>query len=149
MSVKAVMSTTMAVLLVLVVSGTSADAGGGVRFTKIQYDSPGADSGSNLSLDAEWFKLTNHGSQSKSLSGWTVRDPQSHVYKFPQGYKLGAGKTVTVHTGSGTTTKLNRFWGQDNYVWNNSADKATLKKGNGTKIDVCKWSSVGSGSTNC
>lgn len=41
------------------------------------------------------------GSYPKSLSRWTVRDRQGHVYKFPEGYKLGYGKTVTVHTGSG------------------------------------------------
>ena len=55
---------------------------------------------------------------------------------------------MTVHTGTGVTTNLDRFWGQDNHVWNNSGDKATLKKAIRNKVDVCKWS-IGSGTTTC
>jgi hypothetical protein len=135
--------------LALVLGGTSADAAGGVRFAKVYYDSPGSDTGSNRNVNAEWFTLTNAGSQGRSLAGWTVRDPEGHVYRFPSGYRLGAGKTVKVHTGKGTSTTLERYWGQNYYVWNNSGDKAILKNASGSKIDVCSWSSIGSGSTGC
>lgn len=133
----------------LVATPVGAEAAGGVRLSKVYYDSPGDDTGSTRSVNAEWFTLTNHGSVARSLAGWTVRDPQGHVYRFPSGYRLGAGQTVKVHTGKGSSSKLNRYWGQNSYVWNNSGDTAILKNRSGYKIDECKWSSVGTGVTSC
>jgi len=71
------------------------------------------------------------------------------VCRFPSGYYLGAGKTVMVHTGRGSSTTLNRYWGQDQYVWNNTGDKATLTSKSGTVVDTCKWSGAGLGYINC
>jgi len=113
-----------------------------IRITKIYFDSPGADTGSNSSLNAEWIRLKNTGSRARSLSGWTIRDTSSHVYRFGT-YRLGAGLTVTVHTGSGSNTARNRYWRLDYYVWNNDGDRATLKNKAGTVIDRCRYSGAG------
>ena len=118
-----------------------------VRFSRVQYDSPGDDTGSNSSLNAEWARVTNYGAKARTLTGWTIRDPQGHVYKFPT-FKLRAGKSVRLHTGSGTNTATDLYWKQAFYVWNNTGDKAILKNKAGTRIDVCKWGD-GSGVTNC
>ncbi len=144
MKITAAVVTTIAGAALLAGGGT-ADAAGGVRFSKVYFDSPGADGGSNSSVSAEWFALKNYGSGARSMDGWTVRDREGHVYRFPRGYKLPAGKTVTVHTGKGSSIKLNRYWGQNYYVWNNSGDRAILKNANGNKIDVCKWTAIGIG----
>lgn len=123
-------------------------ANAAIRFGKIQYDSPGSDTGSNRSLNAEWFIVKNTGGKAKSLAGWKVRDRTGFVFKFPSGYKLGAGKSVKVHTGKGSNTKSNLYWKQGSYVWNNDGDKATLKNKGGKVIDTCVWGN-GSGSINC
>jgi hypothetical protein len=113
-----------------------------IKITKIYFDSPGADTGSNTSLKAEWIRLKNTGSKGKYLTGWTIRDTAGHVYRFGT-YKLGAGKTVTVHTGSGSNSAGHRYWGSDWYVWNNDGDKARLKNKAGTLIDSCSYSGAG------
>ena len=55
---------------------------------------------SNGSLNKEWVKVKNFGNQTKTLTGWTVRDPQGQIFKFLT-FKLKPGKAVTIHTGDG------------------------------------------------
>src|SRR3954463_11464740 len=86
-----------AALAVAVLSST-ADAASAVRLGKIQYNSPGSDTGSNTSLNAEYVAITNHAATKRTLTGWTLRDASSHVYRFPA-FSLAAGATVRVHTG--------------------------------------------------
>jgi hypothetical protein len=102
-----------------------------VRILRIQFDSPGADTGSNSSLNNEWIRLKNTGTTARSLTNWTIRDTSSHVYRFGA-YSLGAGKTVTIHSGNGANTARHRYWDFMGYVWNNDGDRATLKKPNGS-----------------
>jgi hypothetical protein len=140
---------TVAAAAVLVPLGhTSAEAASAVRFSYAQYDSPGTDTGSNTSLNAEWVRVKNFSTSTRDLSGWKISDPQGHVYKFPTGSKVGAGKTVTVHTGSGSNTAANRYWRASNYVWNNTGDTARLQNKAGTFLDTCKWGD-GDGNTAC
>jgi hypothetical protein len=130
-------------------TGAPADAASGLRLSKVYYDSPGSDSGSNRSVNAEWFSVTNHGSRARLLAGWTVRDRGGHVYYFPPTFRLGAGKTVVVHTGKGVSVGRNLYWGEDDYVWNNSGDRAILDTSSGSRVDVCSWSRIGNGQTSC
>ena len=90
---------------------------GAIRITKISYDPPGSDRGSNSSLNAEWIRIKNTGSSAKALTGWTIRDVASHVYRWDNGW----------------------------YIWNNDGDTARLKNRSGTTVDSCSYS--GSGST--
>ncbi|MGN6688758.1 MAG: cell wall-binding repeat-containing protein [Actinomycetales bacterium] len=117
-----------------------------VRISKVQYDSPGADDGSNTSLNAEYVVVSNTGSGTATLTGWTLHDAQSHVYDFPT-FTLPAGTSVTVHTGAGTDTSANLYWGSGSYIWNNTGDTATLSNASGTVVDTCTWTSTGS--TSC
>jgi hypothetical protein len=48
----------------------------------VYYNSPGSDTGSNSSLNAEYVVIRNGDNVSHSVSGWTVRDAAGHVYKF-------------------------------------------------------------------
>jgi hypothetical protein len=125
----------------------SATASAGIRISEIFFDSPGADNGSNSSLNGEWIRLKNTGTTARKLTGWTVRDTSGHVYKFGT-YKLAAGKTVTIHTGKGTNTARDRYWRSDGYIWNNDGDRGTLKNKAGNVIDKCSYSGAGS-SVNC
>ncbi|MEV6597084.1 lamin tail domain-containing protein [Actinoplanes sp. NPDC051346] len=126
---------------------TPSVAKGAVQFSKIQYNSPGKDSGSNTSLNAEWVRVTNKTKATINLKGWTLRDASGKVYTFSSDYKLGAGKYGYVRTGKGTNGS-HRYWGRTGYVWNNGGDTAYLRSSTGKTIDSCKWGN-GSGVTYC
>ena len=118
-----------------------------VRFSKVQYDSPGNETGNNKSLNHEWVVVMNHGNKAKYLTGWTIRDRQGHVFKFPT-FKLKPGKRVKLHTGKGTNSNKDLYWKQNSYVWRNTGDKAILKNKSKTLVDSCKWGD-GGGSSAC
>jgi len=67
----------------------------------------------------------------------------AHVYKFPT-FRLGAGKSVKVHTGKGANTLGNLYWRSSSYIWNNNGDTATLKRSNGTIASRCSYTGAGS-----
>ena len=129
--------------------GTASAAANPIQFARIQYDSPGKDTGTNASLNAEWFQLKNTGHSTVNLKSWTVRDAQNHVYKFASNFSLAPGHVVTVHTGSGTNTSTNRYWGSHWYIWNNGGDHAYVRTPSGSLADSCAWTSVGAGYKNC
>jgi hypothetical protein len=131
-------------LLGLTTSAAASHRGGGVRIMKIVFDPPGADNGSNTSLNKETVVIVNGGTSSVVMTGWTLRDRDAHVFRFPA-FTLPAGGRVTVHNGQGSNNAGNLFWDSDGYVWNNDGDAATLRRRNGSRVDVCSYS--GSGST--
>ncbi|HEY0530949.1 MAG TPA: lamin tail domain-containing protein [Actinoplanes sp.] len=136
-----------AALAGLAVAATPAEAATpSVNFSRIYVNSPGSDTRSNKSLNAEWVLLRNNTTKSIQLKGWTVRDKSAHVYTFGS-FSLGSKKTVYVHTGKGTNTSANRYWGSGNYIWNNTGDTATLKNASKSTIDTCSWKTVTA--TNC
>jgi hypothetical protein len=124
-----------------------ANAAGAIQFRKIQYDPPGSDTRTNSQLNAEYVTIKNTGTTTRTLTGWTVRDPQNHVYTFSS-FKLGPGQSVRLHTGNGTDTAHHLYWGRGWYVWNNTGDKAILRSSGGTLKDTCTWGD-GSGIKYC
>ncbi len=106
---------------------------------EIYYNSPGRDTGSNASLNAEWVLLHNRTGHRITLTHWTLRDLAGHVYRFGT-YRLKAHGYVKIHTGTGTNTQTNRYWGHHWYIWNNTGDRATLKNANGIVISRCGYS---------
>ncbi|MGW9043342.1 lamin tail domain-containing protein [Streptomyces lydicus] len=118
-----------------------AQAAGSVHLYKIYYDSPGPDTRSAKSLNAEYVQITNSTGRAVSLTGWTLTDASRHTYTFGS-YSLGAGKTVTVHTGKGTNTAAHRYQGRGAYVWNNDRDTATLRRASGSTADSCSYNST-------
>jgi lamin tail-like protein len=134
----------LATMLALLVLALPAQALAAVKIHKIYFDSPGADGGSNASLNAEYIVIRNTGSARVGIGGWTIRDTSGHVFRFPAGFRIGAGSKVTVHTGSGSNTLHHRYWSQNNYVWNNDGDTARMRRANGTLADQCSYSGAGS-----
>jgi hypothetical protein len=84
-----------------VLIAAQANAAGSVYISKVYYNSPGSDTGSNSSLNAEYVVIRNGDNVSHSVSGWTVGDAAGHRYTFPDGSRLGAGKQAIIHTGDG------------------------------------------------
>ena len=125
------------------VLGLDVQASAAARITKIYFDSPGADTGTNKSLNAEYVQLKNTGTKRVYLTGWTLRDTSQHVYKFPA-FRLGPGKSVRIHSGKGLNTAANLYWRLGEYVWNNDGDTARLRKKSGLLVDACSYSGAGS-----
>jgi hypothetical protein len=129
----------MALGLVLT-SVSSAQAAYRMQIHKIYYNSPGKDTGSNTSLNGEWVELENTSGSRISLKGWTLHDAGTkHTYTFGT-YTINAHGSVKIHTGTGSNTQTNRYWGLSGYVWNNTGDQATLKDSHGNVIDRCSYS---------
>jgi len=147
MIVRSVLAAVGCAVLVATTAMT-AEAASPIQFGRIQYNSPGTDRATNLSVNGEYVVIKNLGTTARSLTGWTVRDAQSHVYKFGT-FTLGAGKTVVLHTGKGLNTRTTRFWGLGYHVWNNTGDKAVLRNAAGTAMDSCSWTTNGLGYKNC
>jgi len=125
-----------------------AEAASPIQFGRIQYDSPGTDRATNVSVNGEYVVIKNLGTTARSLTGWTVRDAQNHVYKFGS-FTLGGRKSVVLRTGKGTNTSITRYWGLGWHVWNNTGDKAYLRTAAGTAMDSCAWTASGPGYKIC
>src|SRR5262245_36375916 len=124
MSLKRAVLVLIAVAVGLVVLPPSpADAASLIRIVKVQYDSPGSDTGSNTSLNGEWVAIRNTGTTRRDLTHWTLRDAANHVYTFGS-FSLKAGGTVYVKTGTGTNNAVYRYQNRGWYVWNNTGDTA-------------------------
>lgn len=73
-------------------------------------------------LDAETVTLANVGDEPLDVSGWSVADAAGTTYEFAAGTVLGAGASLTLHTGSGTDSDTDRYWGRSQSVWNDEGD---------------------------
>lgn len=129
----------MLIVAVTVLLATVVAASAQIKIGFVYYDSPGSDTGSNSSLNPEYVKIKNTGTRARVLTGWRLHDQSHHRYTFG---------TFTLCGGCHVNT-ANRFWGQSNYVWNNTGDKATLVRAGGRVVDICKWGSSGSGFKKC
>lgn len=87
---------------------------------------------SGISLSDEWVKITNDGA-TVNLQGWYIQDDDAkHTYTFSS-FTLGSGETVTLHSGKGTDTSDELYWGGSN-VWNNDGDTAYLYDDSGKLV---------------
>ena len=134
--------------LTLLPSAPALATGHRIQINEIYYNSPGRDTGSNSSLNAEWVRLYNTSSSKISLTNWTLRDAAGHVFKFGT-YTLGAHSYVKIHTGHGTGTQSDRYWNKSWYIWNNTGDTATLRDPSGGTVDSCHYSGTSAGHVSC
>jgi hypothetical protein len=135
----AVIATLAAVSATTLAVAAPASAAPSLRFHGAQYDSPGSDTRSATSLNNEWISLINSGTKAVDLKGYTIRDAARHVYTFGSVTIAANGGRVWLHTGKGTATSRNVYWGSGNYIWNNTGDTAELRKPTGTTVDTCSW----------
>jgi len=112
-----------------------------VYIHEIQYSPAGPDIPvTTAKLNGEWVQLTSTTARSVAMTNWTLRDKAGHVYRFPR-FVLGAHKSVYVHTGTGTNSAINLYWGHKppssfSYVWNNSGtETARLENAAGKTVD--------------
>ncbi len=91
-----------------VITGTASTALGDFFVTIREIKSPG-------SLAGEQVILTNLSGQ-VNMVGWTMTDGEGNKFTFPSLSLLSNGE-VTVHTGRGTNTPTDLYWGQAESRW--------------------------------
>jgi len=95
----------------------------GLAVVQIVADPPGPD---DADLAGEYVVLANDG-PTADLTGWVLRDESSvHRFRFPDGFRLGAGESVVVRTGCGNDSPTELHWCAGGPVWNNGGDMALL-----------------------
>lgn len=106
-------------------------SGDGIAITQIHADAAGND---NHNLNDEYVVLENTGQESLDVSGWTVSDTDEETYTFPDGTGLGPGESLTLHTGSGSNTESDHYWGKGRAIWSNDGETATVKDDTGSLV---------------
>ena len=97
----------------------------------IHEDASGND---HENLNDEYIQLKNTGSSSLDLGGWTVSDSAGHSYTFPSGSTFGAGESLTLYSGSGSSGGSNYYWGSGSAIWNNGGDTIIVKDSSGSTV---------------
>lgn len=105
----------------------------------IFYNSPGRDTGSNASLNAEYVILENNTNHRVTITHWTLTDRAHHTYTFGR-RTLAAHGIVFVHTGRHRNQGFHVYWGRHHYAWSNTGDTATLRNAAGVVKDRCSYS---------
>ena len=85
-------------------------------------------------LNDEYVVFENTGDERLDISGWTVTDEADHSFTVPEGVSLDPGETVTLHTGSGTDTATDLYWGSGSPVWNNGGDTVFVTTDDGELV---------------
>ncbi len=114
-----------------VADGGTPVQGGELSLTDINADADGDD---RENLNDEYLVFQNNGSEPLDLSGWTVEDEAGKRYVFPNDYMLDAGATVTLHTGSGSDSEHDLYWGAESPVWNNAGDTVIVHNSEGERV---------------
>ena len=91
-------------------------------------------------LNDEYVVFENSGDEPLDLSGWQVEDEAGHSYTFPDGFTLDPGATVTLHTGSGTDSETDLYWGSGSPIWNNGGDTVVVTNAEGERVRTEEYS---------
>lgn len=104
---------------------------GTLSVATVHEDAAGND---NTNLNDEYIVFENTGDQPLELSNWSISDEAGHTYTFPSGFTLAPGSQVTLHTGSGTDSSSDRYWGSGSAIWNNAGDTIIVADDSGTVV---------------
>jgi competence protein ComEC len=85
-------------------------------------------------LNDEYIVFENTGGSSLEIGGWTVTDAAGHTYTVPAGVTIDPDATITLHTGHGTDTRTDLYWGSDQPIWNNDGDTIVVRDADGTVV---------------
>ncbi|KTG30945.1 lamin tail domain-containing protein [Haloferax profundi] len=110
--------------------GSDASTDDGFAVTVVA-DAPGND---NDNLNEEYVTFRNDGDEVLDLSGWTVSDAAGATYTFAEGTELSPGGVLRLHTGSGTDSAEDVYWGRSGAVWNNGGDTITVRDASGGTV---------------
>ncbi|WEL24899.1 MBL fold metallo-hydrolase [Haloferax volcanii] len=97
----------------------------------VHADAAGVDTDN---LNDEYIVFENTGTDILDVAGWSVSDAAGRTYTFPSGTTLDASATVTLHTGTGTDTSTDYYWGFGSAIWNNGGDTITVTDNTGALV---------------
>lgn len=129
---------TIGIGVVALLAGCPGTSSSAIKVEQIAFDPPFG------GLNKETIVITNTGTRRASINGWTIRDAAGHVYEFRRGVWLGPHRQIRLHTGRGSDTRHQKFWGRHQGVWDDDGDRATLKRPNEKVADYCRYSGAGS-----
>jgi hypothetical protein len=119
-----------------------------VRISRIYYNSPGPDTATNESLNAEFVRIKNTSRTVRQLRGWSISDSDGHAYRFGR-LRLRAGGSITVHSGRGRDTRKDRYWNRRGYVWDNARELVRVHNAHGRLADQCRYDNSRAGQLRC
>ncbi len=108
----------------------------GIVILTVHYNAAGRD---EENLNDEYVVIKNINTTSIDVTGYHINDEANHTYYFPEGYIIGAGTIVKIHTGSGNNTKNDLYWNNDYPIWNNNGDTTYLWNADDILIDTYSW----------
>ncbi|AEK72220.1 nuclease (SNase domain protein) [Thermococcus sp. 4557] len=111
---------------------------GEIAIVKIHYDAGGPNVRDTEVLNDEYVVLKNKGSKAVDLKGWVIMDEANHKYYFPS-VILQPGQEIVLHTGRGSNTSHDLYWGSKRAIWNNDHDTAYLYDAQGRLVDKFSW----------
>jgi len=88
---------------------------------------------SGRELSDEQVTIVNRGTKGVALEGWVLEDGDGHVYTFPDLF-LWRNGTVFVHTGMGTDSVTDLYWGLTESVWDKEGEVAVLRDAKGDVV---------------
>jgi hypothetical protein len=91
---------------------------------------------SALDCQGEAVTVRNGGASPADLTGWSIHDEATtpHTYRFPAGYTLASGASVTIRSGGAAGPGELAWTGQN--VWNNDGDTASLVNAGGAVVSA-------------
>lgn len=113
--------------------GPSVDAE--IGFSAAVFNPPGDDLDP---VDGERVTITNRGSTEATIGGWEIGDEGPHRFRFPPGFRLAAGESVTVYSACGDDVPGFLYWCADGAVWSNGGDTAHLRDASGNVVDTAQ-----------
>lgn len=135
----AVVTAAAAVALVPLALPVAADAAvkRPVDIVRVHFNPAGADRPGGEGR--EFIELRNTSGRTIDLTGYVIRDSGPQTYRFPRGFRLAAGRTVIVRSGTGRNAGSTLYWGKRSYIWNNTGDVARLYSPRGAQIETCDF----------
>jgi lamin tail-like protein len=130
--------TALAAVMTLALA-TAGPAQAGMQLKKILPFPLVVAGGQNAQVNAEYVVVKNTASRARNLRGWFIREKKAkRTYTFP-GFMLCGGCKVKIHSGVGTNTATDLFWGRTKPAWPDNDDHAILHRASGLVQDTCAY----------
>ncbi|MDD1716169.1 MAG: lamin tail domain-containing protein [Methanolinea sp.] len=104
-----------------------------VSVVTVHYDAAGDDR-NNMNDESVEFSA----GEAVNLAGWTLSEGGGITYTFGA-INLSPGSHLTLHTGTGTDTTIDLYWGLSSPVLGNDSDSVILRDSDGRVVDTYRW----------
>lgn len=105
----------------------------------VHYDASGND---NENLNDEYVIITYQSDLNSSdinISGYVLKDASQNTYMIPPGTSLSPQQSITIFSGSGKDSTIEKFWNSSQAIWGNIKDTVFLYDNNNQLVDSYQW----------